>query len=69
LAIVGTEKAKAIKILRIYVVVGGVSGVAEESVNFYFDVLSKDTIVAVNVIPFFILKNQIYADLTVKNSK
>jgi hydrogenase nickel incorporation protein HypA/HybF len=44
LAIASAEKARASKILRIYVVVGELSGVVEESVNFYFDILSKDTI-------------------------
>jgi hydrogenase nickel incorporation protein HypA/HybF len=46
LAIENAEKAKASKILRIYVVVGELSGVVEESVNFYFSFLSKDTIAA-----------------------
>ena len=44
LAIASAEKARATKILRIYVVVGELSGVVEESVNFYFDILSKGTI-------------------------
>jgi hydrogenase nickel incorporation protein HypA/HybF len=46
LALENAEKAKASKILRIYVVVGELSGVVEESVNFYFSFLSKDTIAA-----------------------
>jgi hydrogenase nickel incorporation protein HypA/HybF len=46
LAIENAEKAKARKILRIYIVVGELSGVVEESVNFYFDILSRDTIAA-----------------------
>lgn len=46
LAIENAEKAKASKILRIYVVVGELSGVVEESVNFYFSLLSRDTIAA-----------------------
>jgi hydrogenase nickel incorporation protein HypA/HybF len=46
LAIASAEKAKASKILRVYVVVGELSGVVEESVNFYFNILSKDTIAA-----------------------
>lgn len=40
------EKAKAKKITRIYLVVGELSGVVEESVNFYFSFLTKDTIAA-----------------------
>jgi hydrogenase nickel incorporation protein HypA/HybF len=46
LAIENAGKAKASKILRIYLVVGELSGVVEESVNFYFGFLSKDTIAA-----------------------
>jgi hydrogenase nickel incorporation protein HypA/HybF len=40
------EKAQAKKILRIYLVVGDLSGVVEEGVTFYFNFLSKDTIAA-----------------------
>ncbi len=46
LALEKAEKAKAVKILRIYLVVGEFSGVVEDAVNFYFDVLSRDTIAA-----------------------
>ena len=46
LAIENAEKAKASQIRRIYLVVGDLSGVVEESVNFYFSFLSKDTIAA-----------------------
>lgn len=46
LAIENAEKAKASKILRIYLVVGELSGVVEECVDFYFSLLSKDTIAA-----------------------
>ena len=46
LAIEKAEKVKASKILRIYIVVGELSGVVEESVNFYFSFLSRDTIAA-----------------------
>ncbi|OGO00980.1 MAG: hydrogenase maturation nickel metallochaperone HypA [Chloroflexi bacterium RBG_13_52_12] len=46
LALENAEKAKASKIIRIYVVVGELSGVVEESVNFYFSFLCKDTIAA-----------------------
>lgn len=40
------EKEKASKILRICVVVGELSGVEEEAVNFYFGFVSKNTIAA-----------------------
>jgi len=46
LAIEHAEKASASKILRIYLVVGELSGVVEESVDFYFNLLSKNTIAA-----------------------
>jgi hydrogenase nickel incorporation protein HypA/HybF len=46
LAIGKAEEARASRILRIYLVVGELSGVVEESVNFYFSFLSKDTIAA-----------------------
>ena len=46
LALENAEKAKASKIIRINLVVGELSGVVEESVNFYFSFLSKDTIAA-----------------------
>jgi hydrogenase nickel incorporation protein HypA/HybF len=46
IAIENAEKAKAKKILRIYLVVGELSGVVDESVNFYFSFLSKNTIAA-----------------------
>jgi hydrogenase nickel incorporation protein HypA/HybF len=38
------EKAKASKILRIYLVIGELSGVIEEAVDFYFSFLSRGTI-------------------------
>jgi hydrogenase nickel incorporation protein HypA/HybF len=44
LALENAEKAKASKILRIYLVVGELSGVLEEAVDFYFSFLSRDTI-------------------------
>lgn len=46
IVIESAEKAKANKILRIYLVVGELSGVVEESVNFYFNFLTRDTIAA-----------------------
>ena len=52
LALENAEKAKASKILRIYLVVGEFSGVLEEAVDFYFGLLSRDTI-AVGASLFF----------------
>ena len=46
LALERAEKAKASKILRIYLVVGQLSGILEEAVEYYFSFLSKDTIAA-----------------------
>ena len=46
LTLENAEKAKANRILRIYLVVGELSGVVEESVDFYFSFLSRDTIAA-----------------------
>jgi hydrogenase nickel incorporation protein HypA/HybF len=46
LALENAEKAKANKILRIYLVVGELSGVVEDSVEFYFSFLSRETIAA-----------------------
>ena len=39
-----TKKANAGKIRRIYLVVGDLSGVVDESMNFYFRILSKNTL-------------------------
>lgn len=44
LALKKAEEAKANKIVRIHLVVGELSGVVEESVNFYFRFLRQDTI-------------------------
>jgi hydrogenase nickel incorporation protein HypA/HybF len=44
LALRHAEKAEAKKILRIYIVVGELSGVVEEAVDFYFSFLSRNTI-------------------------
>ena len=44
LAIKHAEQANAARILRIYLVVGEYSGVVDEFVQFYFNLLSKDTI-------------------------
>jgi hydrogenase nickel incorporation protein HypA/HybF len=40
------KKAQAGKILRIYIVAGELSGVVDESMNFYFSFLSQGTIAA-----------------------
>ncbi|HEY95358.1 MAG TPA: hydrogenase maturation nickel metallochaperone HypA [Dehalococcoidia bacterium] len=44
LAVKHAEQAHATRILRIYLVVGEYSGVVDESVEFYFNFLSKGTI-------------------------
>jgi hydrogenase nickel incorporation protein HypA/HybF len=46
LALENAQKAGASKILKIYVVVGELSGVVEESMDFYFSFLRQDTIAA-----------------------
>jgi hydrogenase nickel incorporation protein HypA/HybF len=46
IAIENAEKANASRILRIYLVVGELSGVVEESMDFYFSFLRKNTIAA-----------------------
>lgn len=46
LVLENAEKAKASRILKIYLVVGELSGVVEESVEFYFSFLSRGTIAA-----------------------
>jgi hydrogenase nickel incorporation protein HypA/HybF len=46
------ERAEAEKILKINLVVGDLSGVVRESVEFYFTFLSKDTIASQAVINF-----------------
>jgi hydrogenase nickel incorporation protein HypA/HybF len=38
------EEAKATKVLRVYLVIGELSGVINDSVEFYFGFLAKDTI-------------------------
>jgi hydrogenase nickel incorporation protein HypA/HybF len=44
LVLENAEKAKANKVLRIYLVIGDLSGVIEEAVDFYFGFLRKGTI-------------------------
>ena len=45
-ALENAEKADAVRILKINLVVGEYSGVLEEAVDFYFSFLSRDTIAA-----------------------
>jgi hydrogenase nickel incorporation protein HypA/HybF len=45
-ALENAEKANAVRILKINLVVGEYSGVLEEAVDFYFSFLSRDTIAA-----------------------
>lgn len=40
------QKAEASKVLRVYLVVGELSGVLDDAVEFYFGFLTKDTIAA-----------------------
>jgi hydrogenase nickel incorporation protein HypA/HybF len=44
IALEHAQKAGAGKIHRIHLVIGGLSGVVHESVQFYFDFVSKDTL-------------------------
>jgi hydrogenase nickel incorporation protein HypA/HybF len=46
MALTNAEKAKAGKILSIKLIVGDYTGIVEDSVNFYFGFLSKNTIAA-----------------------
>jgi hydrogenase nickel incorporation protein HypA/HybF len=46
LALKNAERANACKIVRIDLVVGGYTGVVEDSVSFYFGFLSQNTIAA-----------------------
>ncbi len=46
IALEQAEKAKASKIAKINLTVGELSGIVEECVQFYFELLSKDTIAA-----------------------
>ena len=46
LALKKADEAKASKIIRIYLVVGELSGVLEEAVDFYFSFLARNTIAA-----------------------
>lgn len=57
------EKAKAEKIVRINLVIGELTGVVQESVEFYFRFLSKETIASQAVINF----NQVNTRLHCRN--
>jgi hydrogenase nickel incorporation protein HypA/HybF len=63
IAIESAEKAKAKNILRISLVVGELSGVVEESVDFYFSFLTRDTIAADSSLFY----NRIPAELRCRN--
>ena len=52
LALEHAEKEKANRILKIYLVVGELSGIVDESVDFYFRFLSRNTIAAEAIISF-----------------
>ena len=52
MALENAAKAQAGKILKIHLVVGELSGVLDEAVNFYFGFLSKDTIASQATICF-----------------
>jgi hydrogenase nickel incorporation protein HypA/HybF len=51
-AIESAEKAQASRVFKIYVAIGDLSGVVEDSVNFYFGFLSEKTIAAGATIVF-----------------
>jgi hydrogenase nickel incorporation protein HypA/HybF len=46
IALENAQKANASRILKIYLVVGELSGVLDDAVNLYFGFLTKDTIAA-----------------------
>jgi hydrogenase nickel incorporation protein HypA/HybF len=46
IALENAQQANASKILKIYLVVGELSGVLDDAVNFYFGFLTRDTIAA-----------------------
>jgi len=45
-ALENAEKAEATRVLKIYLVVGDLSGVVDDSVSFYFSFLSEKTVAA-----------------------
>jgi hydrogenase nickel incorporation protein HypA/HybF len=52
LALENAEREKAARIVKINLVVGELSGVVDESVEFYFNFLRKDTLAAEAVLVF-----------------
>ncbi len=46
IALDNAQKANAKRVLRVYVVVGELSGAVDEAMDFYFGFLTKDTIAA-----------------------
>ncbi len=52
LALENAERAKASKIVKINLVIGELSGAVDESMDFYFSFLRKDTIAAEAVLDF-----------------
>lgn len=58
-AIEHAEKEKAEKIVKINIVVGELSGVVDDSVDFYFTFLSKNTIASEAVIDFTSIKTSL----------
>jgi hydrogenase nickel incorporation protein HypA/HybF len=52
LALESAHKAESKRILKIYLVVGELSGVVEDAVSFYFNFLSRDTIAAQAILSF-----------------
>ncbi len=52
IALEKAEEAKATRISRINLVIGGLSGVVDECMEFYFEFLSKDTIAAQATLSF-----------------
>jgi hydrogenase nickel incorporation protein HypA/HybF len=59
LALNNAEKAKARRILSIKLIVGELTGVEKEAVNFYFGFLAKNTIAAGAILDFNYTKAQL----------
>jgi hydrogenase nickel incorporation protein HypA/HybF len=52
IALEQAETAKASKITKISLTIGELAGVVDESIQFYFDIMSKDTIAAQSSLSF-----------------